>query len=317
MSLLYWLESIRNPALDFVMNLITKLGSKALFMVIALAVFWCVNKKEGYYLLFVGFVGTIANQFLKLLCQIPRPWVKNPSFSIVEAAKADANGYSFPSGHTQNAVGTLGAIARWQKQAWLRIACIVLLVLVAFSRMYLGVHTLMDVSVSFVIAAVLVLVLYPVVQKAADHPKQMYLLLGIMSAIALAFVLYSNLTDFRPVCTNASAIEEELRSIAEGRKNGYSLLGALLGFTLGYTLERKYLRFDEKAVWWVQIIKVVGGMALVLAIKEGLKYLFLALGFTWLGSNAIRYFAVVLFASAVWPMCFPTLSRLSKGGTKH
>ena len=311
MSLLYWLESIRNPVLDSVMNVITKLGSEALFMVIALTVFWCVNKKEGYYLLFVGFLGTILNQFLKLLYQIPRPWVRDPKFTIVESARADATGYSFPSGHTQNAVGTLGCIARWQKQTWLRVACIALLVLVSFSRMYLGVHTPMDVGVSFVIAAALVFILYPLVQSAADHPKRMYLLLACMCAVSLAFVLYANLTDFRTVSTDANAIREELASIAEGRKNSYSLFGALLGFAAGYTIDRKYLHFDEKAVWWVQILKVAGGMGLVLAIKGGLKALFNAVGFTWLGSNAIRYFAVVLFASAVWPMVFPALSRLA------
>ena len=89
------------------------------------------------------------------------------------------------------------------------------------------------------------------------------------------------------------------------------LFGALLGFAAGYTIDRKYLHFDEKAVWWVQILKVAGGMGLVLAIKGGLKALFNAVGFIWLGSNAIRYFAVVLFASAVWPMVFPALSRLA------
>ena len=311
MPLLYWLESIRNPVLDTVMNVITKLGSEALFMIIALTVFWCVNKKEGYYLLFVGFLGTILNQFLKLLYQIPRPWVKDPKFTIVESARADATGYSFPSGHTQNAVGTLGGIARWQKQTWLRVACIALLALVSFSRMYLGVHTPMDVGVSFVIAAALVFILYPLVQSAADHPRRMYLLLACMCAVSLSFVLYANLTAFRPVSTDANAIREELASIAEGRKNSYSLFGALLGFVVGYTIDRKYLHFDEKAVWWVQILKVAGGMGLVLAIKGGLKALFNAVGFTWLGSNAIRYFAVVLFASAVWPMVFPALSRLA------
>ena len=132
-----------------------------------------------------------------------------------------------------------------------------------------------------------------------------------MCAVSLAFVLYANLTDFRTVSTDANAIREELASIAEGRKNSYSLFGALLGFAAGYTIDRKYLHFDEKAVWWVQILKVAGGMGLVLAIKGGLKALFNAVGFTWLGSNAIRYFAVVLFASAVWPMVFPALSRLA------
>lgn len=59
----------------------------------------------------------------------------------------------------------------------------------------------------------------------------------------------------------------------EGRKNSCSLLGALLGFCVGYTLERKYIRFETKAVWWAQVLKVLGGAALLLAVKQGLKLL--------------------------------------------
>ena len=92
--------------------------------------FWCVSKEEGYYLLFVGFFGTVLNQFLKLLCRIPRPWVLDPNFTIVESARAAATGYSFPSGHTQNAVGTFGAMALRTERKWVRGVCIALIVLV-------------------------------------------------------------------------------------------------------------------------------------------------------------------------------------------
>ena len=111
MSFLYWLESIRCPFLDAVMQAFTCFGEELAFLLLALTIFWCVSKEEGYYLLFVGFFGTVLNQFLKLLCRIPRPWVRDPSFTIVESARSGAGGYSFPSGHTQNAVGTLGGIA--------------------------------------------------------------------------------------------------------------------------------------------------------------------------------------------------------------
>ena len=135
MSFLYWLESIRCPFLDVVMQAFTCFGEELAFLLLALTIFWCVSKEEGYYLLFVGFFGTVLNQFLKLLCRIPRPWVRDPSFTIVESARSGAGGYSFPSGHTQNAVGTLGGIARWHKNRALRIVCIVLAALTAFSRM--------------------------------------------------------------------------------------------------------------------------------------------------------------------------------------
>ena len=54
MDLLYWFESIRHPVLDVFMSLITHLGEETFFMVGALFVFWCVDKRRGYYLLCVG-----------------------------------------------------------------------------------------------------------------------------------------------------------------------------------------------------------------------------------------------------------------------
>ena len=156
MGVLYALESIRTPALDKIMSVITLLGGELFFMVIAVTAFWCVSKREGYYLMIVGFFGTVINQFLKILCCVPRPWIKDPDFTIVESARAEATGYSFPSGHTQNAVATYGGIARYTRRGWLRVVLVVLTVLIAFSRMYLGVHTPLDVGVSFLIAAVLV-----------------------------------------------------------------------------------------------------------------------------------------------------------------
>ena len=50
MSFLYWLESIRNPVLDAIMSTITHLGEETFFLIISLLIFWCVDKKRGYYL---------------------------------------------------------------------------------------------------------------------------------------------------------------------------------------------------------------------------------------------------------------------------
>ena len=102
MEFLKLLEGIRTPFLDSFFSVITTLGEETIFIVVGLLFYWCIDKKQGYYLFFVGFFGTILNQFLKLLFRIPRPWVKDPDFTIVESARAGATGYSFPSGHTQS-----------------------------------------------------------------------------------------------------------------------------------------------------------------------------------------------------------------------
>ena len=215
-----------------------------------------------------------------------------------------AGGYSFPSGHTQNAVGTLGGIARWHKNRALRIVCIVLAALTAFSRMYLGVHTPLDVSVAAATAVVLIFVIYPIVRSAAGGSEE-----NGRSA-RRDDRCGAGLCDLCESCRFPSDIDPD--NLFEGRKNSCSLLGALLGFCVGYTLERRYIRFETKAVWWAQVLKVLGGAALLLAVKQGLKLLFAAVGFTWIGTHAIRYFFVVLLAATVWPLTFRWFARLGR-----
>ena len=97
MGFLRLLAAGRTAVLDGFFSGLTYFGSELAFMAAALLMFWCIDKRQGYYVFLVGAFGTICNQFLKLAFRIPRPWVLDPEFQIVEAARADATGYSFPS----------------------------------------------------------------------------------------------------------------------------------------------------------------------------------------------------------------------------
>ena len=67
LSFLRFLESIRLPLFDWLFSLITHIGEETVFLAVALFIFWCVSKKNGYYVLCVGFIGTVLNQFLKMV----------------------------------------------------------------------------------------------------------------------------------------------------------------------------------------------------------------------------------------------------------
>ena len=298
MQVLYALESIRTPWLDTVMAAITHLGEETVFMVAALFVFWCVSKRHGYYLLAVGFAGTVLNQFLKLLFRIPRPWVLDSDFTIVESARAQATGYSFPSGHTQNAVGTFGGIARFTRRRWVRIVCIVIAVLVPFSRMYLGVHTPLDVGVAAVTAVALLFVLYPIMERSDSRHSVMAAVIGVMLALAVGYLLFVSLYRF-PADVDAD-------NLSHGVENAWKLLGATVGLLGAWWLDVRFIHFDTRAVWYVQLIKLVGGLALLLAIRAVLKAPLAALLGAGVG-GAVRYAVMVLFAGAVWPMTFAPL----------
>lgn len=298
MQVLYALESIRTPWLDAVMAAITHLGEETVFMVAALLVFWCVSKRHGYYLLAVGFAGTVLNQFLKLLFRIPRPWVLDSQFTIVESARAEATGYSFPSGHTQNAVGTFGGMALFTRRRWVRIAAIAAAVLVPLSRMYLGVHTPLDVGVAAISAVVLVLVLYPVMERSDSQPRVMAAVIAGMLVLSAGYLLFVLLYHF-PADVDAD-------NLAHGVENAWKLMGATAGLLAAWWLDVTFIRFDTRAPWYVQIIKLAAGLALLVAIKAGLKAPLAALLGPGVG-GAVRYAVMVLFAGAVWPMTFAPL----------
>ncbi len=308
MSFLYWLESIRSPFLDTVVQLITHLGSEMLFIVVGIFMLWCMDKKQGYFILLTGFFGVYLNQFLKITCRIPRPWVLDPEFTIVESARAEATGYSFPSGHTQTAVGLFGGLAICRKETWFRIVCIVICVLVPFSRMYLGVHTPLDVGVATVMAVVLALGMWLLFSKIGYTRKLMLPLLSVLSVMAVAFLLYMLLWQF--------PADVDMDNLTSARENACTLFGALLGLWVTYVVDEYVKPYDTKAPLLGQLLKFSLGFVLVLGIMEGTKPLFnLMFGEGDLLARVIRYFLTVLFAGVIWPLTFKFFARI--GGKRH
>ena len=303
MEVLCWLGAIRNPILDTLMLVVAEFGNELLFIVAGLLMFWCIDKKQGYFILLTGFFGVYINQFLKIACQIPRPWVQDPNFTIVEAAREAASGYSFPSGHTQTAVGCYGALAVCRKEKWVKIVGIIMCLLIPFTRMYLGVHTPWDVGVSIIIALTLIFILWPLFCEFGYQRKLMYPLMGVLSVFAVAFLLFVSLYNF-PSDIDAA-------NYTSAVKNAYKFLGCTLGMWVIYEVDARFIKFDTKtAKWWAQIIKLAVGFGLLLLVMEGSKPLFNLIFKGNYIAYAIRYFLTVLFAGAVWPLTFKWFAKL-------
>lgn len=300
MDFLEFLQGLRNPILDSIFSVITLLGEETVFIIVGLLFFWCIDKKQGYFLLSVGLLGTVLNQFLKLIFRIPRPWVLDPNFKIVESAREAATGYSFPSGHTQAGVGIFGGVARWNKQKWLRIACVVLCVLIPFSRMWLGVHTPLDVTVSIIIALILIFGIYPIIQN--DNKNHVRIMFSVMILIDIVLILYAQLYNF--------PAEVDVENLIHGTESAYKMLGCISGMWLAYEVDKNFSHFDTKAKWWVQLIKLAIGIIPVVLIKSVLKtplYILIENEFI---ADGIRYFLLTAFAGAIWPLTFKLWRKL-------
>ena len=303
MGFLYLLEGLRNPVLDFFFETITHLGEETLFLVIAIFIFWCVDKREGYFVLFSGFFGTIINQAAKLTFRIDRPWIKDPDFTVVGDAKIEATGYSFPSGHTQNIASTFGAIAAYNhKKRAVNIISIVIIALVAFSRMYLGVHTPLDVVVSLLVALGLTLVLHPLFATKERFDKSFLWIVIIAALSTAALFIYV-------LCLGGDETLDPI-NYGSGLKNSCTLLGCTVGMIAVYFIDKYLVKFDTAAPWYSQIMKLAIGLGGVLAIKAGLSSPLVSLFGNEYVARAVRYLLVVVFAGGVWPMTFRYFAKI-------
>ncbi len=309
MDFLRMLEGIRTPLLDKLFYGITVLGEETSFLVFCLLLYWCADKKLSRYLIAVGFSGTIMNQWLKIVCRIPRPWVLDENFTIVESARAGATGYSFPSGHTQFAVGFYGGIARSTKKTWLRVLMIIMAILVGFSRMYLGVHTPQDVLTASATSVALVFAFYPLLYgKKASIRKSHWLFLAIF-LYAVAFAVYMSFSSF--------PADVDQANLASAVKNAWTLLGATVGIWQATELDDRKIHFETKAPFAAQVIKFLGGIAIVMAIRFVSKPVLQMIFGSHPSADAIRYFLMTFVGAGLWPMTFKYIGRIGTPKEKN
>lgn len=301
MEFLYALEKLRVPILNCLFLGISHLGSEVASVILVFVIYWCVSKKKGYFVLANILFSLGINQILKLHFHVPRPFVKDPNFTIADGARSTATGHSFPSGHTQNSTALYGSVFVVMKQRAVRIVCAAMIVLVAFSRMYLGAHYPTDVLGGFVCGmAVLILMLF-LFKRFEDRPGFLPVLFWTGTVVLIAAALMFEAGPWKSIGS-----PEEMPEMLQGIG---ICAGCMLGVAVGAPIERRFVRFETRAVWWAQILKAGIGLALfgglILVMKIPAEALF--------GSSSLRYvlwfFVPSLFAVCVWPLTFRWFCR--------
>ena len=150
---LLWLQNLRTPFLDTVLEAVTDLVTGVAMYAVIAVIYWCLNKRAATFVAVNIAFGTMVNQALKNTFCVYRPWIRDARVVPAGDAMTNATGYSFPSGHTQVASCEFLSVAVWQKKRkWAVAICVFLTLLVMFTRLYLGVHTPQDVLVSLAVS---------------------------------------------------------------------------------------------------------------------------------------------------------------------
>lgn len=113
-------------------------------MAIAAVIYWCIDKRCGDYILMNFACGVVVAHFLKDVFAQPRPWIADSRISPEGTALNNSGGYSLPSGHTVSAFTLYGSIIAVIRRRWATMLLGSVILTVMFSRMYLGVHTAID-----------------------------------------------------------------------------------------------------------------------------------------------------------------------------
>ena len=187
------------------------------------------------------------------------------------------------------------------KNRFIKTLCLIVAVLVPFSRMYVGVHTPLDVGVSVIIAVVLIFLVKPFVLR--KDGKLFPVLIAFMTALAIGYMAFIHLYDF--------PADVDAERLASGINSGYTMAGCLVGLLITYILDEKWLHFPVKGAWWAQILKIAIGLLLILAIKSGLKTPLNALFGEYIG-RSVRYFLMVIMAGVIWPLSFKLFAKTKR-----
>lgn len=294
MNFLTFISNFRTEFLDVFFRILSFFGELTVLLPVICIIYWCLNKTIAYYALFTFFTTGAIVQCAKITFRIPRPWIIDPAFSPVGSAIETATGYSFPSGHVQSCSSVFLALGHWSEKKILRILSWIIVVLVMLSRMYLGVHTPLDVVTSLIITCTVIFILNRI-KKYYDIPSTTKLGLLILSiAYMIGIIFYSYLL----VRWDISTWDLTGDAIILGT--------SLAGFAIGSYIENRFINFGTQCFSiWGQLIKIILGIGGMLAIL----YLCSLIPCHRIIEKSLSSFLVCIWATCIFPLFIKRIQK--------
>ena len=259
-------------AVETAFELLSYLGDGPGLVAIMFIVYWCVDKRAGQFALAAFSFGNFVSQLLKNIACVYRPWVRDSSIVPADGAVDGAGGYSFPSGHTTGTATSLGSFA-WlarKHHKWITVLCTVVILLMMFSRNFLGVHTPQDVIVGLLIAVVFIVLVnaffnwidrYDALMPGHNKDIVVMVVALVLCAISIVIVLVK---PYPMDYVDGVLLVDPVTM----QKGSFEAAGIVAGLVVAWVCERRYVRFTtENLDSRARIVRFVVGIVIV-----GLSY---------------------------------------------
>lgn len=266
--------------LTFLMSGITALGNETALMIVTCVIFWLGYTTEAIAFLLMLLFGGIINTWFKEFFELARP----EEYKIRWLARAD--GYGYPSGHSMTGMLYSWLIYAFSNKFW--YFCLIAGLLMAASRIYLGVHFFSDTIGGLICGfgiAVAGTGIYSYIRELAsfrESIRQSHILKIILSFALSATYLF----------------------LAWGQSTDFKYAGLLAGFFIVYSMLG--FRWRSRNVF-LSIVMAVIGLIILLVIRFGLSWIFPRNDL----SDYCRYFLMGVFL-AFSPILFLKMRLVKK-----
>ena len=312
-NFLLYLQQYRVGHLEFLDKFflsVTVFGEFWLPTIICAVTYWCIDFRAGIYLFSLEALNVLFAHLFKMLACVYRPWILNSNVHPSALAVPYAKGYSFPSGHSAMASSVLGGVAYLlkNKKIWC-IGIVGLILIVGFSRLWLGVHTPQDVICGLTMGMILVFLLNKMVNWAEENKNRYLYLLFIINIFAILALIYVSMFNSYRI----DYIDGEI--LVNPKKSIYVTIvvyGYALGLLDGCFLCRRFLPFEPKAdsIKCRVLRGVVGIILLLLMLKFVLE--FIIMNTVNLKTALLLMFLMGNFVTLIYPVIFSKIRFYKK-----
>lgn len=275
----------------------SNMGGTGTMIILLALLYWCIDKKLGQYLLVSLGAADLVNGFVKITACIYRPWILDSRIHPVKEAFAKATGYSFPSGHATTATTVFaGSVLRGNFSKYFNIVLIFCLVLIGFSRIYVGVHSILDVFFGFLLTLIIVIIFSKLFDKVEEKPNLDIIISVIGIIFAVALTIYATTKSY-PLDYDAAG-----KLIVDPTKmalDSISDAGFATGFFIGWPIERRFIRFVNDGDMESKMMRAICGF---LCLELILRVILPSLGgnigrFT--GDILLSLFVILLYPAII------------------
>ena len=306
-----WLQE-SFPQIEPFMAAITELGSFNFYLLTVPLIYWSLNKQLGTHLLYLLTLSNTIGEFFKQAFRDPRPFWYDPAIGLSEELT-----YGFPSNHSLVPPILFFVIADWVRKGWVWVASVILILLIMFSRVYLGVHDVPDVIFGFLIGMI-ILGSYLLWRKYSLKRFNNRILGQKLLAAVLICLVFTIITILIVVIIGDPVIENPDWAVnyEEGDRAGLdgatANIASLLGFGIGLLFESARIRFESGGTAVKRTIRYLVGIVITFVIFFGLREIFPDTNeadyIISLPLRALRYFIASIWVAYYAPALFIRLN---------